>query len=70
MVHSNLGKNSDVIQKITKAKRAGSMAQVVECLPRACYVLRSGPSTAKEGRREGTYTREPTSWFPLYDVLE
>jgi hypothetical protein len=41
MVHSNLGKNSDVIQKITKAKRAGSML-CPEIRPQYC-----------QGRKEG-----------------
>jgi hypothetical protein len=30
---ANLGKIQDTIQKITKAKRTGDMAQVAECLP-------------------------------------
>jgi hypothetical protein len=38
----------DPIQEVTKAKRAGGMAQVVEQLPRKCKTLSSNPSTNKK----------------------
>jgi hypothetical protein len=34
MVHESLGKKEDLISKITRVKRVGSMAQAVEHLPR------------------------------------
>jgi Trk K+ transport system NAD-binding subunit len=36
----------DPNQKVTKDKRAGSVAQVVECLPSKHKALNSNPSTA------------------------
>jgi hypothetical protein len=36
------------LKKITKAKRAGGMAQEVECLHSKCKPLSSNPSTAKK----------------------
>jgi hypothetical protein len=38
---------SKTISKITRAKRAGGLAQEVECLPSKCKALISNPSTAK-----------------------
>jgi hypothetical protein len=34
--------------KTARAKRAGGVAQVVECLPCKCKALSSNPSTAKK----------------------
>jgi hypothetical protein len=44
----------DQAQKITKAKRAGSGAQVVQHLPSKCEVLYSTPSTTKKKNTEKT----------------
>jgi hypothetical protein len=41
----------ELIEKITKAKRAGVVAQVIECLPRKQGALNSNPHTAKEKKR-------------------
>jgi hypothetical protein len=38
----------DPIQKVTEAKRAGSMDQVVECLPSKHEALSSNSSTGKK----------------------
>jgi hypothetical protein len=35
-------------EKLTKAKRAGVVAQVVACLPSICKALSSNPSTNKK----------------------
>jgi hypothetical protein len=40
------GITPDLIQKITKAKRAGDLAQALEHLPSKCQTLSSNPSTA------------------------
>jgi hypothetical protein len=39
--------NQDTISKITGAKRAGGVAQVVECLPSKWEALSSNPVKAK-----------------------
>jgi hypothetical protein len=52
MVHADLGKKGDPIAKITKAKRAEVLAQVVECLPSKHEALKSNPSTEKKKRKE------------------
>jgi hypothetical protein len=44
MVKASLGKNQNPISKITKAKRAGGVAQAVECLYQA-QALSSNPNT-------------------------
>jgi hypothetical protein len=44
-VQAGLGKKLDPISKITRAKRDGCVAQVVECLPSKCKGLSSNPST-------------------------
>jgi hypothetical protein len=38
----------DPIRKITKARRAGGMAEVVECLPSKCKSLSFNPGTTKK----------------------
>jgi signal recognition particle GTPase len=43
----------DLVQKIIKAKRAGGMAQVVECLPCKHKALSSNSNTTKKEREEG-----------------
>jgi hypothetical protein len=48
VVQTGLGKNMRAISKITKVKRAGSMAQVVKCLPSKCKALSSTGSTTKK----------------------
>jgi hypothetical protein len=47
-VQAGLGKKRDPSSKITRAKRAGSMAQVVALLPTRCEALDSNPFPAKE----------------------
>jgi hypothetical protein len=47
VVQAGLGKKQDSISKITKAKRIGGMAQVVESLSSNCESLSSNYSTAK-----------------------
>jgi predicted transposase YdaD len=67
VVQDDLSKKQDSISKITRAKRTGDMAQVVECLLSKREVLSSNPNiTTKEkkkkkekegregGREEGT----------------
>jgi hypothetical protein len=44
-VQTGLGKKQNLIFKITRGKRAGGMAQVVECLPSKHKALSSNPST-------------------------
>jgi hypothetical protein len=41
-------KSEDPISKITKVKRAGGMAQMVESLPSKCMALSSNTSTVKK----------------------
>jgi hypothetical protein len=47
MVQVSLGKKQDPISKITRAKKAGGVAQAVEHLPSKCKTLSSKPSIAK-----------------------
>jgi hypothetical protein len=51
VVQASLGKKQDPSSKITKAKRAGGIAQAVERLSNKCEVLSSNPSITK--KREG-----------------
>jgi hypothetical protein len=44
-------KFENLFKKITTAKRAGGMAQVVECPPCKCEALSSNSSTEKERER-------------------
>jgi signal recognition particle GTPase len=44
-------KMQDPILKITKVKRAGDMAQVVECLPSKHKTLSSNPLTIKKKKK-------------------
>jgi hypothetical protein len=48
MVQAGLGKRQALTSKITKAKRAGGMAQVIEYLPSKHKTLNSNPSTQKK----------------------
>jgi hypothetical protein len=48
VVQAHLSKKQDLISKITRAKRSGGMAQVVEHLPSKCETLSSNPSTGKK----------------------
>jgi hypothetical protein len=48
MVQAGPGIKMRSIQKITKAKKAGGMAQVVECLPSKYTALSSNSSTRKK----------------------
>jgi hypothetical protein len=41
VVHAGPGKKQDAIPKLTKAKRAGWLGQVVEHLPSKCKILSS-----------------------------
>jgi hypothetical protein len=55
MVQASLGKNQDLILKMTQAKKVSGMAQVVQCLPCKGETLSSNPSMAekkKEHRKE------------------
>jgi hypothetical protein len=52
MVQTSLGKKRDPISKITRAKRAGGVAQVVEPLPSKCKALSSNPKTKKKKKKE------------------
>jgi hypothetical protein len=47
------GKKQDLISKTIKAKRAGDMAQVIECLPSKDEALSSISSTAKKKKGGG-----------------
>jgi hypothetical protein len=42
----------DLISKVTKSKKAGGIAQVVEYLPSKCKALNSKPSIDKNKNRE------------------
>jgi hypothetical protein len=46
------GKKQDPISKITRAKRAGAVAQVVECLPCNCEGLSSNLSDKKKKKHK------------------
>jgi hypothetical protein len=46
--NKNKNKKQDPISKIIRAKRAGAVTQVVECLPSKCKVLNSNPNTGKK----------------------
>jgi hypothetical protein len=48
VVQANLGIKHGPISKITNAKSAGDMTQVVECLPGNYKALSSNPRTAKK----------------------
>jgi hypothetical protein len=47
-VQAGLGKNEDPVSKITRAKKAGCMAHIVEHLPSKCKTLSSNHSTTKK----------------------
>jgi hypothetical protein len=47
-----MGKNKTLSEKQTKAKRAGGMTQVVECLPSKYKTLNSNHSTAKKKKKK------------------
>jgi hypothetical protein len=51
-VQSQPGKKQDPIWKVTKAKKAGGVAQVLELLPSKCEALSSNPSTAPSPKKE------------------
>jgi hypothetical protein len=53
MVQVCPGKKQDPIPKTTRAKRAGRMAQMVECLPSKREALNSNPSTTKTKQNKG-----------------
>jgi hypothetical protein len=58
-------KPQDPVSKLTTAKRAGRVAQVVEYLPSKCKALSSHPS-AKEEEEEGeeeVEEEEDRSWW-------
>jgi hypothetical protein len=48
VVQAGPGKIGDSVFKMTRGKRAGVMAQVVDCLPLEHEVLNSNASTAKK----------------------
>jgi hypothetical protein len=52
MVPAGLDKKQDPFPKITRAKRAEVMAQVVECLSSKCKTLISNPIIKKKKRKE------------------
>jgi pyruvate/2-oxoacid:ferredoxin oxidoreductase beta subunit len=51
MVQASLGKNQDLILKMTQAKKVSGMAQVVQCLPCKGETLSSNPSMAEKKKR-------------------
>jgi hypothetical protein len=53
MVQEGPGIKGDPISKITKAKKAGRVAQVVECLPCKCKALSSNTRTKRKEFNEG-----------------
>jgi hypothetical protein len=57
VVQAGLGKKQDLISKITRAKRAAGVAQVVECcLPSKCEALSSNPNIAPQKNKvKGLY---------------
>jgi hypothetical protein len=57
-------KTQDPIQKITTTKRAGGLAQVVECLPRKCEVPSSNRNTAKKKKK-----KKGLFWLMASEVL-
>jgi hypothetical protein len=61
-VQATLGKKRDLSLKITRAKRAGGMAEAVEHLPCNCGVLSLTPSKyCREGR--GVRGRERKQFY-------
>jgi hypothetical protein len=56
-----------LIKKVTKAKRAGSVAQVVENLSSKCEALSSNPSAAKRKKEQAPVFK--TSVLPLQKRL-
>jgi hypothetical protein len=48
MIQASLGKKWDPFSKITRAKMAGGVAQVIEHLPSKCEVLSSNFSNANK----------------------
>jgi hypothetical protein len=46
-VQARPGKKQVPISKITRVKRAGGIAQVVQCLPSQCETLSSNPNNIK-----------------------
>jgi hypothetical protein len=48
MVQDALNQKGDPISKITRVKRAGGLAQVIEYLPIKCEALNSTPSTTSK----------------------
>jgi hypothetical protein len=46
-----MGKKPDHVSEITREKRAGGVAQVVECLPSKCEALTLTPSTTKKKKK-------------------
>jgi hypothetical protein len=51
MVQGSLGKKQDPITKITRAKKAGGVAKVVEHLPPKCKALSPHPVLPKKKKR-------------------
>jgi hypothetical protein len=49
MVQTILGKRQDPISNITRVKRTGGLAQVVQCLPRKHKALSQNPNTSRGG---------------------
>jgi hypothetical protein len=66
LVQAGLGIKQDPASKITKAKRAGSMAQAIEYLPIKCKALNSTPSTNKTNKNPQTMFYYNTGQFCLY----
>jgi hypothetical protein len=52
-----LGRKQNPISKITRAKRVGGVAQMVECLPSKCKALWSNPSTTHTKKPQKAKTR-------------
>jgi hypothetical protein len=65
MVQISLGKNQDSISKITRVKRAGGAAYVVECLPSKREALSSNSSTAKKKTKQEGRGLLVTGGMPL-----
>jgi hypothetical protein len=54
MVQACLGRRQEPVSKITTAKRAGSVAQAVECLPSECEALSSNLIPPKKPKKAST----------------
>jgi hypothetical protein len=68
------GKKWDAISKITRAKKARGVAQMIECLPSKCEEPSSNLSTGKKQRKKGNIlrsinynTKDQKNWKKMQD---